>query len=199
MGGGKLMKVVILGDGGVGKSSLMQRFVHESFNAGGYHTIGVEFMDKEVPVDGVAVKLQIWDTAGQERFKALRTPFYRGSDCCMLTFDLTDQVTFNNLDHWRSEFLHYADVSSPETFPFIVVGNKADVDGRVVAKEDAEAWCHKAGGVPYVETSAKTAQNVESAFVEAARLLLKREAAMPKTDYTESVNLKNQPSSSGCC
>lgn len=79
----KLLKVVLLGDGGVGKSSLMNRFVSNKFDAQSFHTIGVEFLNKDVTYEGENYTMEIWDTAGQERFKSLRTPFYRGADCCV--------------------------------------------------------------------------------------------------------------------
>jgi len=115
---------VILGDGGVGKSCLMNRFVSNHFDEHSFHTIGVEFLNKDIEINGEAYTLQIWDTAGQERFKTLRTPFYRGSDICLLTYAVDDKTSFRNLALWRSEFLKYADVQEGSTFPFIVVGNK---------------------------------------------------------------------------
>ncbi|XP_050508193.1 ras-related protein Rab-9B isoform X2 [Diabrotica virgifera virgifera] len=119
-----LLKVVILGDGGVGKSCLMNRFVSNQFDEHSFHTIGVEFLNKDIEIDGETYTLQIWDTAGQERFKTLRTPFYRGSDICMLTYAIDDKSSFKNIQMWRNEFLHYADIRENAQFPFIVVGNK---------------------------------------------------------------------------
>ena len=101
-----MLMVVLLGDGGVGKSSLMNRFVSNKFDSQSFHTIGVEFLNKEVMVDGETYTLQIWDTAGQERFKSLRTPFYRGADVCLLTFGVDDLQSFKNLGMWRKEFLY---------------------------------------------------------------------------------------------
>lgn len=122
-----LLKVVILGDGGVGKSCLMNRFVSDRFEEQSFHTIGVEFLNKEIQIDGESFTLQIWDTAGQERFKTLRTPFYRGSDICLLTYAVNDSESFQNLSLWKSEFLHYADVQEETSFPFLIVGNKVGV------------------------------------------------------------------------
>ena len=118
-----LLKVVILGDGWVGKTCLMNRFVSNNFNQCGYHTIGVEFLNKDIEINGEIYTLQIWDTAGQERFRTLRTPFYRGSDICLLTYAVDDKNTFKNVSSWKSEFLQYADIQA-STFPFVLVGNK---------------------------------------------------------------------------
>lgn len=148
-----LLKVVILGDGGVGKSCLMNRFVSNQFDENSFHTIGVEFLNKDIVVDGekytlqvnidfslslkliiILIKIiiyQIWDTAGQERFRALRTPFYRGSDMCLLSYAVDDRDSFKGLLQWREEFLKYADIKS-EHFPFIVVGNKVRVQNSLL-------------------------------------------------------------------
>lgn len=96
-----LLKVLLLGDGGVGKNSLMNRYVTHKFDSQAFHTIGVEFLNQDLEVDGRLVTLQIWDTAGQERFKSLRTPFYRGADCCLLTFSVDDRQSFENMGHWQ--------------------------------------------------------------------------------------------------
>ena len=115
-----LLKVVLLGDGGVGKSALMTRYVKNNFEQKSFHTIGVEFLNKDISSFGNSYTLQIWDTAGQERFKSLRTPFYRGADCCILTFAVNDKQSFANIDFWKKEFLYYADIRDTNKFPFIV-------------------------------------------------------------------------------
>lgn len=192
-----MLKVVILGNGGVGKSSLMQRFVNNEFDDQSFHTIGVEFLNKAVTVNGRQCTLQIWDTAGQERFKSLRTPFYRGADCCLLTFDLTDRHSFETLDMWRDEFLHYADVAVPNLFPFVLLGNKEDSPERQVSDDEAREWCARNNDMPYFETSAMTSKNVETAFIEAAKLLQERERPIT-ADYSDAVDLRGSRSS-GCC
>ncbi|XP_062039214.1 ras-related protein Rab-9A [Lepus europaeus] len=197
---GALLKVILLGDGGVGKSSLMNRYVSGRFEAQLFHTIGVEFLNKELEVDGHLVTAQIWDTAGQERFRSLRTPFYRGSDCCLLTFGLDDAQSFRNLGSWRREFLHYADVREPERFPFVVLGNKLDVRARQVSAEEARAWCRDHGGLPYFETSARDATHVAAAFEEAVRRVLAAEDRADHVMAADTVSLRREPRpGSSCC
>lgn len=197
------LKVVLLGDGGVGKSSLMNRFVSGKFDSQSFHTIGVEFLNKDVTVEGQSYTLQIWDTAGQERFKSLRTPFYRGSDLCLLVYAVDDVQSFKNLAMWRKEFLYYADVREKDNFPFILLGNKIDVNERAVSQEEAHHFCKEIGGIPYFETSAKDATNVDVAFNAAVKRLNELEQSKAKNDFTatEGVNLAKVPKreNSGCC
>ena len=194
------LKVVLLGDGGVGKSSLIQRFVSNKFDPSMFHTIGVEFLNKDMEVDGDRYTLQIWDTAGQERFKSLRTPFYRGSDCCLLTYAVDDVQSFQNLAMWKKEFLYYADVKEPENFPFVVLGNKIDVSDRKVTPEEASHWCSENGNMPYYETSAKEATNVEQAFVATIKriaMLGHMNLTNKKHDYP--VDLTGKKKQAGTC
>jgi len=172
-----LLKVIILGDSGVGKTSLMNQYVNKKFSNQYKATIGADFLTKEVTVDDRLVTMQIWDTAGQERFQSLGVAFYRGADCCVLVFDVNVAKTFDNLNSWRDEFLIQAGPRDPDNFPFVVLGNKIDRENeRVVSQRRALAWCQEKGGIPYFETSAKEAINVEQAFQNVARNALKQEA-----------------------
>ncbi|XP_065685227.1 ras-related protein Rab-9B-like [Hydra vulgaris] len=188
------LKVIILGDGAVGKSALMNRFVNNKFDSQSFHTIGVEFLNKEVKVSGDTYTLQIWDTAGQERFKSLRTPFYRGSDICLLVYAVDDEQSFYNLDMWKREFLYYADVSDPDSFPFVVLGNKLDLENHEVTLERAQTWCQAKGNMICFETSAKNSINVDQAFVASVERWIQHEHKLDKTlktgtNYT-NVDLK---------
>lgn len=110
--------------------------------------------------------MQLWDTAGQERFQSLGVAFYRGADCCVLVYDVNNSKSFDTLDSWRDEFLIQASPMDPESFPFVVLGNKVDVEDskRMISSKRAQAFCQAKGGIPYFETSAKEAVNVEQAF-----------------------------------
>ncbi|KAF5913900.1 hypothetical protein HPG69_005119 [Diceros bicornis minor] len=158
----------------VGKTSLMNQYVNKKFSNQYKATIGADFLTKEVMVDDRLVTMQIWDTAGQERFQSLGVAFYRGADCCVLVFDVTAPNTFKTLDSWRDEFLIQASPRDPENFPFVVLGNKIDLENRQVATKRAQAWCYSKNNIPYFETSAKEAINVEQAFQTIARNALKQ-------------------------
>ena len=112
------LKVVVLGDMAVGKTSLMNRFVNNRFSHQYKSTLGADFLSKEVTVDDRTINLQIWDTAGQERFQSLGVAFYRGADCCVLTYDVTDVNTLRSLDMWKEEFLAQTLPRDSEKFPF---------------------------------------------------------------------------------
>jgi len=184
-----LLKVIILGDSGVGKTSLMNQYVDKRFAASYKATIGADFLTKEVMVDDRPVTMQLWDTAGQERFQSLGVAFYRGADCCVLVYDVNNSKSFDALESWRDEFLIQASPMDPENFPFVVLGNKVDVEGRrAIPAKRAMAFCQSKGGLPYFETSAKEATNVDQAFEAIARQALAQEEAGDYNDnFPESV------------
>ena len=163
-------KILLIGDSGVGKSCLLLRFADDSWTDSHISTIGVDFKIKTLNCDGKIIKLQIWDTAGQERFRTITSSYYRGAQGIILVFDCTDMESFNNVKQWLGEIDRYA----CENVNKLLVGNKTDlVDQRVVdatvAKEFADSM-----EIPYIETSAKNAYNVEETFVTMARAIKDR-------------------------
>lgn len=158
-----IAKVVIAGDGGAGKTSLIRRYCEGMFEESRVMTIGVDFQVKIVEVNGRPIKLSIWDIAGQDRFGSFRDTFYRGAQAVALVYDVTDILSMNNLVNWHREIAKVAPRAG-----FCVVGNKIDLH-RVIPRSAAESW---AGGLgfPYVETSAKTVEGVEHFFLTLARL-----------------------------
>ncbi|MED6213536.1 hypothetical protein PIB30_094314 [Stylosanthes scabra] len=173
-----LLKVIVLGDSGVGKTSLMNQYVYRKFSQHYKATIGADFVTKELQLDDKLVTLQIWDTAGQERFNSLGAAFYRGADCCVLVYDVNTKKTFDTLNNWHDEFIKQADLNDDEAFPFVLLGNKVDVDGgnsRRVTEKKAREWCASRGNLPYFETSAKEGYNVEEAFLYVAKITSENE------------------------
>jgi Ras-related protein Rab-7A len=170
----KLFKVVVLGDSGVGKTSLINRYVYQKFSMRYMATIGSDFHAKELTVDDRSICMQIWDTAGQERFQSLSSAYYRGSDAALLTFDVTAEDSFNNLQTWMNEFLIQAQPRDVDKFPIVLMGNKVDQgpQKRQVTAKRAQEWCAKNGGIPYFETSAMDDYNVEQAFLKVAQLVI---------------------------
>jgi len=170
-----LLKVVILGDASVGKTSLMYRYVNQKFDTSYKATIGADFLTKEIMIDNALVTLQIWDTAGQERFQSLGPAFYRGSDACILVYDVTSTQSFESLSKWKSDFLVQSHTADPDHLPFIVLGNKSDLEyQRAITSRKATQWCESNGNMYYCETSAKEATNVDQAFSVVAKKAMEK-------------------------
>ncbi|KAI8086208.1 small GTPase superfamily [Halteromyces radiatus] len=189
-----LLKVIILGDSGVGKTSLMNQYVNKKFSSQYKATIGADFLTKEVMVDDKLVTMQIWDTAGQERFQSLGVAFYRGADCCVLVYDVNNNKSYESLGQWHDEFLVQASPRDPDNFPFVVLGNKVDVDEskRTVSQKRAMAFCQAKGNIPYFETSAKEAINVEQAFQTIAKNALQQETDVELySDFNDPIRIDN--------
>ncbi|KAG4306403.1 hypothetical protein PORY_000391 [Pneumocystis oryctolagi] len=169
-----LLKVIILGDSGAGKTSLLNQYVNKKFSNQYKATIGADFLTKEVVIDDRIVTMQLWDTAGQERFQSLGVAFYRGADCCVLVFDVNNAKSFEALDSWRDEFFIQASPRDPENFPFVCLGNKIDVEEnkRMIPQSRARSFCELKGNTTYFETSAKECINVEQAFELVAKCAL---------------------------
>lgn len=190
-------KVMLIGDSGVGKTCLLVRFKDGTFLGGSFiSTVGIDFRNKVVNVDGTKVKLQIWDTAGQERFRSVTHAYYRDAHALLLLYDVTSRHSFDNIRAWLSEINEYAQ----EDVVIMLVGNKCDLSERAIRTEDGEKLA-KDHGVPFMETSAKTGTNVDLAFMAVARDLKMRKtrtADEPKFNVTEYINAEKQQTS-GCC
>jgi len=171
--------VVVIGDSAVGKTSLIQMFEHNKFTEAFKPTIGADFSNKEVQLEDRIATLQIWDTAGQERFQSLGSAFYRGADCCCLVYDVTNPLSFEHLMNWRQIFMNKSAPKEPQTFPFLVIGNKVDLeDKRQVSGMEARKFCQQNGGMLFYETSAKDNLNVEKAFKDITVKALERQDSM---------------------
>lgn len=123
----RMIKIVILGDCFVGKSSILDRYINSKFSNNYKATLGLNFMTQDIFIDNKHYIINLWDTAGSERFRSVNTIFYRGADACILVFDQTNYQTFNNISFWYDEFLINTAPKKPDEFPFVLIGNKAEL------------------------------------------------------------------------
>ena len=196
------LKVIVLGDSGVGKTSILNRFVKQEFSQSYRATVGADFLFKEFTVDGKAVSLQLWDTAGQERFQSLGNAFYRGTDCCLLVFDITNLESFEGIVSWKKEFLQRSG-NEGSNFPIILVGNKCDMAyDRKVTQARAKEWADEEKLI-YDEVSAKEDIHIEESFIQATRLCMTREEYARPLLPVKSLVLKppaaNPKNKKKCC
>lgn len=168
------LKVIVLGDSGVGKTSILNRFVKQEFSQSYRATVGADFLFKEFTVDGKSVSLQLWDTAGQERFQSLGNAFYRGTDCCLLVYDITNYESFENITSWKKEFLERSG-NENTNFPIILLGNKCDMSNeRKISTAKAKEWADEEKLI-YDEVSAKEDIHIDEAFIHVTRMCMGRE------------------------
>lgn len=167
-----LFKILLVGDSGVGKSSLLVRFSDHTYSEHYISTIGVDFKIRNLEVDRKVVKLQIWDTAGQERFRTITSSYYRGAHGIILVYDISDRETFDHVPLWLKE-IKYACNSS--TAPqVILVGNKSDLDlKRQVSHEEADEFAQE-NDLIYIETSAKDNAHIQHAFESMVKRIFKK-------------------------
>eukprot|EP01125_Pyxidicula_operculata_P017816 TRINITY_DN628_c0_g1_i1.p1 TRINITY_DN628_c0_g1~~TRINITY_DN628_c0_g1_i1.p1 ORF type:complete len:178 (-),score=37.87 TRINITY_DN628_c0_g1_i1:605-1138(-) len=155
-----LYKVVVIGDSGVGKSNLIDRYTKDTFREETKTTIGVEFGHKTIKVDDKVIKAQIWDTAGQERFKALTRGYYRGALGALLVYSITSKTSFENCETWLDELVQHADPG----ILVMLVANKTDLESqRDVTTEEGKEFAAK-HQLSFIETSAKDNSFVAEAF-----------------------------------
>jgi len=165
-----LFKYIIIGDTGVGKSCLLLQFTDKRFRPVHDLTIGVEFGARMVTIDDKSIKLQIWDTAGQESFRSITRSYYRGAAGALLVYDITRRDTFNHLTRWLEEALQ----NGNKNMTIMLIGNKSDLEHRrQVTTEEGEQFA-KEHGLIFFETSAKTANNVEEAFIQTAQKIYEK-------------------------
>ena len=145
---------------------MIRQYVNNAFSHQYKATIGADFLTKEIATENKILAMQIWDTAGQEKYHSLQGMFYKGADGCIIVFDLTNPDSFQSISTWKSQFEEYADIKKCSEFPFVIVGNKADLKNeRKVSAEKAKKICEDME-IRYLEVSAKSGMNVEEAFNE---------------------------------
>ena len=196
-----LFKLIIIGDSGIGKSSLLNRFSDNVYTDSYISTIGVDFKITTIEIDNKICKLQIWDTAGQERFRTITSSYYRGAHGIMVVFDITNRDSFTNLPIWLKEIYNYAN----ENVKIILIGTKADLDAkRVISYDDAMEFAID-NNMDYIETSAKKDTNIDTAFTTLTKKLksdrILNKWGKPDNIPTSTVAIINTKykSKGGCC
>ena len=155
-----MVKVVLVGDSGVGKTNIMSKYLKNQFREDSKATVGVEFGSKQFSVEGHQIKAQIWDTAGQERYKAITSAYYKGAKGAFIVYDITRKNTFETVNKWVSDITAAAD----KKITLILIGNKNDLeDQRQVTKEMGEEKA-KELGLAFMETSACSGENLDKAI-----------------------------------
>lgn len=190
-------KLIVLGDSGVGKTTIIHKFINQEFRADFKATIGADFSTKTCFAGNKQVELQIWDTAGEERFHSVGAAFYRGTDACILVYDITNHLSFERLDVWRKDLIEKADIDSTD-FPFIIFANKCDLeDQRQVSISEAESFANTYSCMLF-EVSAKSGQNVEKGFQTLAEQFLKSSNKVRTVDISFKVT-DTTSNNKGCC
>lgn len=188
-------KLVLLGDMGAGKSSLVLRFVKGQFFDYQESTIGAAFLTQTVAVNDTTVKFEIWDTAGQERYHSLAPMYYRGAAAAIIVYDIQSQSSFARAKSWVRELQRQGNAS----LVMALAGNKADLaEKRQVDAEEAQAYAEE-NGLFFMETSAKTAANVNDLFYEIARKLPKASPAAAPTGGVVLNDKSQQKKKTSCC
>lgn len=192
-----IMKLLLVGDSGVGKSCLLLRFVEDKFNPSFITTIGIDFKIRTIESKGKKIKLQVWDTAGQERFRTITTAYYRGAMGIVLIYDVTDARTFESVENWFQTVTQHAN----EDAQIFLVGNKNDdEENRQVSSEQGQLLASKLN-IPFLEASAKTNENVDSIFYELASIIQDNQGDLEPQQKPAGVDVSKSSGgvASNCC
>ena len=182
------LKVVLIGDSGVGKSSIVLRFVADNFSEGGDATIGASYMGKMMQFQNRSIKFNIWDTAGQERFHNLAKMYYRDANAAIMVYDITNHESFNGLERWHSELTE----NGPANIIKIVAANKEDlVEKEAVSPDEVNNFAKKIGAV-VCRTSAKTSAGVEQVFRSIATKMFPDSTSEVPKKRSDTLQLKKE-------
>ncbi len=164
-----IFKILTLGEGGVGKTAILKRYVENKFEKHHLATIGIDYQSKTIKIKNKEIKLKIWDTAGQERYKNIASQLYKGADGIMLVYDITDDYSFSKITDWMEQINNNL---SKNDIGIVLIGNKSDIEDRMIDKEKGEEKA-KEYGIEFYETSALNGNGINEAFEGLAKQILK--------------------------
>ncbi|XP_013407044.2 ras-related protein Rab-43-like [Lingula anatina] len=194
-----LFKIVLIGDAGVGKTCVVQRFKSGTYTEKHGSTIGVDFTMKTLMLDGKKIKLQVWDTAGQERFRTITQSYYRSANGVVVAYDITKKESFNNVSRWLEDVRKYAGGSIVK----ILIGNKSDLEmHREIRFAKAKEFASNNEIIDVVETSAKDNSNIDDVFLKIAKELKKQhggDVTMQDTHTIQDLNSSRRVGGWSCC
>ena len=191
-----IFKILTIGESEVGKTSILRRFVENKFLKNHLATIGIDYRTKTMNVYGRDIKLKIWDTAGQERYHNITNHIFKGADGIVLVFDVTQESSFIKIHDWIEQIKSNI---SQEEISLILLGNKCDIEERMVSKERGKEMADGLK-VNYYETSALNGTGIYEAFEELAKLIVKKKAILNGEGRTISLATENsKKKKKGCC
>ena len=165
-----MLKYIIIGDSGVGKSNILLKYLHDKFNDEFQTTIGVEFGAKNLDLKDKIYRIQIWDTAGQEMFRSITRAYYKNSVCACVVYDITNRTSFDNIKSWIEDCKKH----SPKTVFLVLIGNKNDLENNRKVSYDEGVDFAKQYGMLFLETSAKTGKNINEVFLNSCNEISKK-------------------------
>ena len=177
------LKIILVGDSSVGKTSLLLRYTDDNFPDKHISSVGVEFRKKTYEYGDFKIKLQIWDTAGQERFHSITKGYFQNADGILFVYDISEYKSFEGIKNWLSE-----SEESGNNFKKLILGNKCDLKHKInVKKEDVDKFCEE-NNIEWLEVSAKENKNIKEAFHKIIELILRDKT---KEEIMELYRVKN--------
>lgn len=198
------LKLLLIGDSAVGKSSILLRFTDDTFSDKHAATIGVDFKTRDMNFQGRRIRTTVWDTAGQEKFRSLTSSYYRGTHGIVLVYDVTNRDSFQHVEDWLQEIETYC---SEDECVKLLVGNKIDLEARAVTSEEGQRFAREKNMV-FIETSAKTTAGIRQTFEELVQKVLENPTLEADTrpkdksniiKQTEHTEASDAGGGGGCC
>ena len=180
------IKIMIIGDSNVGKTSIIKRFCKNEFSPSFISSIGIDYESKYINIDKKVINLQLWDTAGQERYRVLARNYYKQSDAFMIVYDITSRGTFNSINNWIEQIKENASNS----VKYSLLGNKCDLEEMRQVQKDEGYELAKRNDVEFYETSAQKGKNIEKAFINLAKKILSDNNFRSESECSSSISKK---------